>query len=128
MIRVVAVVGAGTMGSGIAQVCALSGFTTLLYDVRGEQVDAALRSIDKSLLSAVDKGKLTEQKKSDTRKRISAANALSDLKADLVIEAAIENLEIKQALFSELEKINHPATILATNTSSISITKRVYPS
>lgn len=122
MIRTVAVVGAGTMGAGIAQVCALSGFTTLLFDTREEQVAAALRTIDKNLLSAIEKGKLTEQKRTETRNRVSAVRMLTDLKADLIIEAAVENLEVKQSLFAELEKINNYNSILATNTSSISVT------
>ena len=123
MIQVVGVVGAGTMGAGIAQVCALSGFTTLLFDVNADQVDSALRTIDKNLSSAVGKGKLTDQKKSETMNRLVAVRALSELKADLVIEAAVEKLEIKRTLFSELEKINNGTAILASNTSSISISQ-----
>ncbi len=122
-IRTVAIVGAGTMGLGIAQLCATSGFNTILYDVQKTQVEAALRSINKNLSLSVEKGKITNGQKIETLSRITSANALSDLRADLVIEAAIEKLEIKRQLFLELEKINDGKAILATNTSSISITR-----
>jgi 3-hydroxybutyryl-CoA dehydrogenase len=120
-IRSVAVVGAGTMGLGIAQVCAGAGYQTILFDVRPEQVTLALRTIAKNLDGAIGKGKLTTDAKSKTLDLISQVNTVSELKADLVIEAAVENLEIKQRLFADLEKINGPSTIFATNTSSISI-------
>ena len=122
-IRTVAVVGAGTMGLGIAQVCAASGFTTLLFDVQQEQVAAALRIIDEHLSLAIEKGRLTEDRKAETLWRIRPVSQLSDLKADLVIEAAVEKLEIKRLLFGELEKINESKAILATNTSSISVSQ-----
>lgn len=122
-IRTVAVVGAGTMGLGIAQVCAASGFTTLLFDVQQEQVAAALRIIDEHLSLAIEKGRLTEDRKAETLWRIRPVSQLSDLKADLVIEAAVEKLEIKRLLFAELEKINESKAILATNTSSISVSQ-----
>jgi 3-hydroxybutyryl-CoA dehydrogenase len=122
-IRTVAVVGAGTMGLGIAQVCAASGFNTILFDVRKTQVAEALRSIDKNLSFLLEKGKITTGQKADTLKRIAAADMLSDLRADLIIEAAVEKLDVKQQLFAELEKINDGDAILATNTSSISVTQ-----
>ena len=122
-IRTVAVVGAGTMGLGIAQVCAASGFTTLLFDVQKEQVAAALQIIDKNLSLAIEKGRLTEERKAEIISNIRPVSQFSDLKADLVIEAAIEKLEIKRSLFAELEKINESKAILATNTSSISISQ-----
>lgn len=120
-IRTVGVVGAGTMGLGIAQVCASSGFTTLLYDVDPRQIDRALKTISDNLTSAVSKGKLTNEEKEAAFQRIRPAAALSDLRADLIIEAAVERLDIKQELFSKLEEINQGAAILATNTSSISV-------
>ena len=122
-IRIVAVVGAGTMGLGIAHVCAASGFTTLLFDVQKEQVAAALRIIDKNLSLAIEKGRLTEGRKAEIISQIRPVSQLSDLKADLVIEAAVEKLEIKRSLFLELEKINESKAILATNTSSISVSQ-----
>jgi len=123
VIRTVAVVGAGTMGLGIAHVCASSGFKTILFDINKEQVTKALLSIDKNLSFLVEKGKMTSEQKLDTLGRLSAATNLADLKADLIIEAAVERLDIKQKLFSELEKINQGNAILASNTSSISIRK-----
>ncbi len=122
VIRTVAIVGAGTMGLGIAQVCAASGFTTILFDVKREQVDAALQSIQRNLSQSVSRNRITEAQKIETLTRITSVEKLSELKADLIIEAAIEKLEIKQQLFSDLESINNGNAILATNTSSISVT------
>ncbi len=121
-IRSVAVVGAGTMGLGIAQVCAAAGYPTIIFDVKEEQVQLALRTITKNLDGAVEKGKLTEEGKSSTLALITQAVTIAELKADLIVEAAVENLAIKQKLFADLEKLNGPSTILATNTSSISVT------
>jgi 3-hydroxybutyryl-CoA dehydrogenase len=120
-IRSVAVVGAGTMGLGIAQVCAAAGYETLLYDVNPEQVKLALRTIARNLDGAIEKGRLTGEAKAKTLGLISQAVTTSELKADLIIEAAVENLAVKQKLFADFEKINGPSTILATNTSSISV-------
>ena len=122
-IHTVAVVGAGTMGIGIAQVCAAAGFVTLLHDNNKNNLMAAMDSMARNLSQAVEKGRLTAEQKVKVLSRITAAHQLTDLKVDLVIEAAVEKLEIKQKLFSELEKINHGSAILATNTSSISVTK-----
>jgi len=121
-IQRVAVVGAGTMGQGIAQVCASGGLETLLFDVREEQTDSALKAIDRNLNELVEKGKLTESMRSSTRSNIHAVSAVKSLAADLIIEAAVEELGIKQQLFLELEDVNTPDAILATNTSSLSIT------
>ncbi len=123
MIRSVAVVGTGTMGLGIVQVCALSGFTTFLYDVKEDQVTLALRTIHKNLSEGVEKGKFTAQKMTETLARIKPVKVLGELKADLAIEAAVEQLEIKRQLFSALESINEGKMILASNTSSISIAR-----
>ena len=122
-IHTVAVAGAGTMGLGIAQLCAVVGFNTLLYDLDKEQVTIALGTIDRNLTLSMEKGKISLQQKTEIHSRIKSISQLSELKADLVIEAVAERLEIKQQLFSELEKINGPETILASNTSSISITR-----
>ncbi len=121
-ISTVAVVGAGTMGLGIAQVCASAGYITLLYDLSEAQVRSALLRIAQNLSRLVEKGKIAEQTRVDTLARIKPVHQLMELKADLVIEAAVENLEIKRKLFVELEKINNGLAILATNTSSISVT------
>ena len=122
-IHTVAVVGAGTMGLGIAQVCAVFGYNIMIYDLEAEQVTIALRTIDKNLTLSIEKGKISQQQKTEILSRIKPIHHLSELKADLVIEAVAEKLEIKQQIFIELEKINGVETILASNTSSISITK-----
>lgn len=122
-IKTVAIVGAGTMGQGIAISCALSGYDTLLFDVSPGFSEKALGLIRQSIDRSVLKGKLTNEAGQQGFNRIKSVNNLSDLKADLIIEAVIENLEVKQKLFTDLEKINSIDTILATNTSSISVTQ-----
>lgn len=122
-IQSVGIVGAGTMGLGIAQVCATAGFKTLLYDVSPEQVARAIATIDSNLKLAVEKGKLPAEARSTALARVQPVSSLSDVKADLIIEAAVERLEVKKELFQALEKINQGAAILATNTSSISVTQ-----
>jgi 3-hydroxybutyryl-CoA dehydrogenase len=118
----VGVVGAGTMGLGIAQVCASAGFKTLLYDVNPDQVTRAMVNIEKSLSDSVVKGKITAFVKSEILSRIHPIDDLSLFRVDLVIEAAVERLDIKKELFIQLEKINK-GSILATNTSSISVSQ-----
>jgi 3-hydroxybutyryl-CoA dehydrogenase len=120
-IKTVAIVGAGTMGQGIAISCALSGYSTLLFDISPGFSEKALQRIRQSIDQSVLKGKLTEEAGLEGFDRIKSVNSLSDVKADLIIEAVIENLEVKQKLFVDLEKTNSKDTILATNTSSISI-------
>lgn len=122
-IRTVGVVGAGTMGLGIAQVCAASGYPTKLFDVSPDQVERAIRTINRNLSLLVSKGKLSEPEKLATQNRITAVSALTELTADLVIEAAVEKLEIKQELFRQLEAVTGGKAILATNTSSIPVTR-----
>jgi 3-hydroxybutyryl-CoA dehydrogenase len=122
-IKTVAVLGAGTMGQGIAQVCATAGYQTILFDIQPALLEKALLSIEQNLDGAIAKGKLTIEKKKAVLENLKLANSLSELKADLVIEAVVEKLEVKQKLFAELEKINEPQCILTSNTSSISITQ-----
>lgn len=122
-IRTVGVVGAGTMGEGIAQVCAVSGFDTLLFDVNPSQVERAIQQIDRNLAGLVQKGRLAQEEQAAAIGRIKQAKSLPELKADLIIEAAVERLDVKQALFAELEAVNEGMAVLATNTSSISISK-----
>lgn len=122
-IKTVAVLGAGTMGQGIAHVCAMAGYKTFLYDIQPPLLQKALTSIQQNLDSAIAKGKLTEEKKLAILENLDLANHLSELNVDLVIEAVVEKLEVKQQLFAELEKINKGNCILASNTSSISITQ-----
>jgi len=119
----VAVIGAGTMGSGIAQVAAQAGHNVVLYDTRREAVDKALAALRKTLDKLVEKGKFTAEQADGIHGRIAPASDLKDLAGSgLVIEAIIEDLGIKQKLFAELEGIVATDAILATNTSSLSVT------
>lgn len=118
----IAVVGAGAMGRGIAQVSAASGYDVLLYDVAPGAAAGALDSISAGLQEAVRRGKLTSAEADTARARVVARESLADLNgADLVIEAVVEDLPVKQAIFEELETIVDPETILASNTSSLAI-------
>jgi len=119
----VAVIGAGTMGSGIAQVAAQAGHRVVLFDTHREAVDKALAGLRKTLDKLVEKGKLTDQQADGMHGRITPASDLKDLAGSgLVIEAIIEDLGIKKKLFTELEGILAADAILATNTSSLSVT------
>lgn len=122
-IHTVAVIGAGTMGQGIAQVCAQAGYPTFLFDLNPNLSLKAIESITKNLNAAVEKGKLSVEERERIQKRITIVNQLTDVKADLIIEAVVEKLDVKQNLFQELEIINQDNAILATNTSSISVTQ-----
>src|SRR5688572_18028700 len=97
-IKSVGIIGAGTMGQGIAQVCASAGFSVLIYDIQAAMVDAALTRIASSLQGLVDKSKITAQEKTETISRITAVKEMSSLRCDLIIEAAAENLEIKRKI------------------------------
>jgi 3-hydroxybutyryl-CoA dehydrogenase len=119
----VAVIGAGTMGSGIAQVAAQAGHTTFLFDTRKEAVDKAIATLGKTFDKLVEKGKLTAEKATEIRARIKPATDLKELAGcGLVIEAIIEDLGIKKKLFAELETLLTADAVLATNTSSLSVT------
>jgi 3-hydroxybutyryl-CoA dehydrogenase len=123
MIKVVGVIGAGTMGNGIAQVFAQSGFTVRLHDESAPAMDRALKTIDRSLAKFVEKGKLTAENRDAALGRLSAASSLDTFAdADYVVEAVVESLEVKRSLFGQLDKITRPGVILSSNTSSISIT------
>jgi len=120
----VAVIGAGTMGNGIAQVFAQAGHAVTLRDLDQSILDRARAQIDRSLGKLVEKGRLPAAERAATLDRIAATTDLAAVAgADLVIEAVIENVEVKRALFAELDRLTSPAAILASNTSSISITK-----
>ncbi len=121
-IKIVGVVGAGSMGQGIAQSCAMAGYDVLLCDVKSEIIEKGIQSISKNLDQAIAKGKYTVEKKATALEKIKAISP-DNLKADLIIEAVIEKLELKQKIFSDLEKINGEETVLATNTSSLSVSK-----
>lgn len=123
-VRSIMVVGAGQMGSGIAQVAAASGVEVLLYDVYTEYVEKSLSSIAKHLSRSVEKGKLSEDGRSEILSRILVAESLEQARqADLVIEAITENMEQKTSLFRNLDSICPSHTILASNTSSLPITE-----
>lgn len=122
-IKKIGVAGAGAMGLGIAQVFAQSGFSVVLFDLGQAQLDKAKETITKNLEFAVSKGKSTEADKTAALGRISYTVNVTDLLADLVIEAIVEKLEPKRELFSKLVEINSDTTILASNTSSIPITR-----
>jgi 3-hydroxybutyryl-CoA dehydrogenase len=120
----VAVVGAGTMGNGIAQVFAQAGHSVTLRDLTQEILDRARGSIDRSLAKLVEKGKLQQGDRDAALGRLALRTELETVAgADLVVEAIVEDLAAKQALFRELDRIAKPEAILASNTSSISITK-----
>jgi 3-hydroxybutyryl-CoA dehydrogenase len=122
-VKTVGVVGAGTMGSGIAQVFAQSGLPVRLADVAQSMLDRARSSIEKSLGKFVQKGNLTAADRDAALGRISTATSLDQLAdADYIVEAIIESADAKRAVFTTLDALARPATILASNTSSISIT------
>lgn len=124
MDEVIGVVGAGTMGNGIAQVFARAGYRVILRDVADEFLQRGLQSIDKSLQRDVDKERLTIEGKQAVLNRIDATTDLSALaSSSLVVEAVTEDLATKIDVFKSLDKLTGPNAILASNTSSISITK-----
>jgi len=122
--KTIAVLGAGTMGNGIAHVCARSGFNVLLYDVDQAALYRGLDTIRTNIAREVAKQKLTQEQADEARSRITLTTSLKDLApASLAIEAATERFEIKSAVFRDLDRILPADAILATNTSSISITR-----
>ncbi|HYO62266.1 MAG TPA: 3-hydroxybutyryl-CoA dehydrogenase [Pyrinomonadaceae bacterium] len=124
MKETIGVVGAGTMGNGIAQVCARAGHDVVLRDVRDEFLERGLRAVDKSLQRDVDKERLTADEKRDIIARIRPTTDLGALAGcAFVVEAVTENLEVKSEVFRALDEAAQPEAVLASNTSSISITK-----
>jgi 3-hydroxybutyryl-CoA dehydrogenase len=118
------VVGAGTMGNGIAQVAARSGYIVKLQDISEQFIERGLKAIDKSLQRDVDKQRLTEEEKKTIQGRIQPTTDLALFNdASFVVEAVSENLELKIDVFKKLDQVTPPSAILASNTSSISITK-----
>jgi 3-hydroxybutyryl-CoA dehydrogenase len=118
----VAIIGSGTMGSGIAQVAAAAGCAVKLFDLNQEALTKSKNALETTLSKLVEKEKINATEKSRIQNNISYVNNLQDLSnSDLVIEAIVENLEVKRKLFSELENYVSPETILASNTSSLSI-------
>lgn len=124
IIQKVMVIGAGQMGSGIAQVCAQAGYEVVLNDLKDEFVDRGLHVIRKNLSRQVEKERMTVEEMNTVLDRLTASTELTDAKdVDLVIEAAIENMEIKAKLFAQLDEIAPREAILASNTSSLPITE-----
>lgn len=120
----VMVIGAGQMGAGIAQVCAQAGYEVLLNDIQEDSYNKGIQVITKNLMRNVDKERISEQEKNETLERISKSLDLQDaFDVDIVIEAAVENMEIKQSIFAQLDKIAPAHAILASNTSSLPITE-----
>lgn len=121
----IAVIGAGTMGNGIAHVFAQNGFNVNLIDISETALQKALQTISKNIDRQIAKGTVTEADKTQTLANITTHTALADgvKEASLVVEAATENVALKLKIFQELDQHAHPDAILATNTSSISITK-----
>lgn len=122
-IRTIAVIGAGQMGTGIAQVAAQSGYDVILHDIKEELVQKGKKEIEKNLGRVAEKGKITVGQKDEALRRIRTVTDLNECKsAQLVVEAATENVSLKLDLFSKLDSIMVSEVILASNTSSISIT------
>ncbi|MCP4544038.1 MAG: 3-hydroxybutyryl-CoA dehydrogenase [Chloroflexi bacterium] len=123
-IKKIAVIGAGTMGNGIVQVCAATGYQVTMIDVVAEQLERAMASINRSVTKLHSKGRLTDEQRDAALANITTATEVAAAAdADLVIEAVVESLEIKQRIFAELDDCTRPDVILSSNTSSISITE-----
>src|SRR5690606_9799179 len=122
-IKTIGIIGAGAMGRGIAQIAAQAGLDVLLFDLNSSAVDNARASLQQVWGKLADKGKITRWLRADTYSRVVACTDLKDMsQADLVIEAVIERLDVKCELLKQLETIVSPDCILASNTSSLSIT------
>jgi 3-hydroxybutyryl-CoA dehydrogenase len=122
MIKTICVCGAGTMGSGIAQVAAQSGFSTILFDVNGEMLEKSRTNIQKNFHVQISRNKLSAVESSAILSSLIFTNNIKDCSADIIIEAIVEKLDAKVELFNHLAVTNNPETIFATNTSSLSIT------
>lgn len=119
----IAIVGAGTMGLGIAQVCALSGYVVKLFDLNEKSLQTAEQKINVNLNKGIEKGKISKQQKSEGLKNLNFTHNFNDLKADLFIEAVVEKLEVKIQLFNQLMENNGDTAIYASNTSSIPLSQ-----
>jgi 3-hydroxybutyryl-CoA dehydrogenase len=123
-IKKIGILGAGTMGNGIAHTAAQFGFQVIMRDINQELIDRGMKTIDRNLQRGVDKGRMSVEEKGEILSRIQPTTELEMLKdADFIVEAINEDFAIKQQIFKELDKLCAPAVILASNTSSISITK-----
>ena len=123
-IQTVGIIGAGTMGNGIAQACAVAGIDAIMQDVSNEALERGLKTVSGSLDRLVKKGSIDEVRKLEVLSRIRTTSKAEDLaQADLIVEAATENEGLKAKILQNVDSIARPGTIIATNTSSISITK-----
>jgi len=124
-VKKIAILGAGTMGNGIAQVAAMAGYAVSMRDIKTEFIDKGMKNIEANLKKGVEKGKVTEDVMRDSLARIKPTISLSEAVsgADLVIEAIFENIALKKETFKELDEITSPHTIFASNTSALSITE-----
>lgn len=122
-IKTIGIAGAGTMGAGIAQICAQAGFQTILYDLNPDMLDRARSANRNSIELLVQKQKISPEEASQVLSRLSYTADLTQLQAEVIIEAILEKLEPKQQLFRQLSEINGSSAILATNTSSIPVTR-----
>jgi len=122
-IKTIGVVGAGTMGQGIAQICAQAGYTTILFDINAQVLQKAEATTAKNLDKGIERGKLTKADKQAALDNLTFTGDTLQLSADVIIEAVVERLEVKQSIFKDLDAVNTPDTIFASNTSSIPITR-----
>ncbi len=123
-IKAIGIVGAGTMGRGLAQVALMQGFKVALHDLEMKILTAAKARIDHGLVRLVEKGQISEGQRSDMLKNLSMVTPLAELRTvDFVVETAPESFEVKRQIFQELDKACRPGVVLATNTSSLSITR-----
>src|SRR6187431_3372202 len=122
-IKTVCVCGAGTMGNGIAQVCATAGFLTVLYDLDREVLQKAKTNIENNLIKLVEKQKVSETEQQQILQRLQFTSDIDKCVGEIIIEAIIEKPEVKISLFNQLLTVNNTQTILASNTSSLSITE-----
>jgi 3-hydroxybutyryl-CoA dehydrogenase len=123
-IKLIGVLGAGSMGNGIAQVAAQAGYQVIMRDIEDRFVQNGLKAIEKFLTKSVEKGKMTDDQKKGILNRIKGTTRMEDLKdVDFVIEAVFEDLELKKSVFRQLDESTRPEIILTTNTSSMSITE-----
>jgi len=123
-IKVIGVLGAGSMGNGIAQVASQAGYQVIMRDIEDRFVQNGLKAIEKFLIKSVEKGKMTEDQKKGILSRIKGTTKMEDLKdVDFVIEAVFEDLELKKDVFRKLDELTRSQVVLTTNTSSMSVTE-----
>jgi 3-hydroxybutyryl-CoA dehydrogenase len=123
-IKTIGVLGAGVMGNGIAQVAAMAGYNVIMRDIEDRFVEGGIKNIDKFMAKSVEKGKMTAEQKSGVMGRIKGTTKMEDLKdVDYVVEVVLEVMDVKKKVFAELDALTRPEVILASNTSSMSLTE-----